>query len=604
MIILYGVPASLGVGIGNVYFIEAACFNVTLNEIEPDRVHEEHQRFQLALEKAKEKTALAREKTNLLDNKEIKEIWNAHSLFFDDPFIQEKIEDLITQQCMNAEYAVHKVFQDQSKQFAALNNERFVLDLKDIENRILSELTTLSTVRLSDLPSNAVIVAKELYPSQTAELFSHKVAGIITEVGGTTSHTAIIARSLEIPAVVGLEGIMSQLSAGQKVVVDGFDGTIIINPSVPVQKKYHSKMVEFQEKEQSLIHCALGTSQTSDGKYVQISANMELPAEVNQVQKYCAEGVGLFRTEFLFVQQDFHNHIGEDKQYEIYKSVLQKICDNPHAKKSDQQYVIFRTIDIGGDKFFEKDNISKYKEPNPFLGKRAVRLCLSSEGMEFFKTQMKALIRASMHGDLRIMFPFITTVEEIIEIKKIYADCQEELRQRNIPFREDIPLGTMVEIPSAALIVDILIDEVDFFSIGTNDLIQYTMAVDRNNEQVNYMYDPINMAVLRLIRDTVKAAKSKGKWVGVCGDMASYPSLAAILVGLGVDELSVPAMYIPIIKETIRSVAYQKLSSIVYSKIMKSRTNKDIREKVKKHIIPLLPKIVVEEFLSEWEKKL
>jgi len=594
LIILYGIPASIGIGIGKAYYIETKCPVVRKKTLEAEEIVAEEKRLLKALKKAETNILKQKEKFSIYGKKELEDIYSAHSLFFSDPELKTKLLGIINAEKVNAEYAVNKVFEEQIK---FQQNERFILDLKDIKNRILSELSPEIIVKISDLPEDAIIIAKELYPSQTAELFHHKVAGIITEMGGATSHTAIIARTLEIPAVVGLENLFSKINHGDTVIVNGSEGTVIVNPSKKVLQNYKRKRKAFVQKEKTLLKCAIEPSKTIDNKYMQISANIELPEEIILVKKYCAEGIGLFRTEFLF-----HEHLKEfqkeeERQFKIYKKVLQNIS------KDDSQYVIFRTFDIGGDKFFNLINYP-YKESNPFLGKRAARLYLDKEGKEVFKIQLRALLRASIYGNMRIMFPFITTIEEIREIKKIYIECVDELKREKYPIKENIPLGIMIEIPSAAINADILAEEVDFFSIGTNDLIQYTLAVDRNNENVNYLYDPFNLAVLRLIKEVIKVAKKKGKWIGICGEMASYPTGAIILTALGIDELSVPPMYVPIIKEVIRNISFRNIRNIVNTHIFTSKDTKETKENIKKYILPILPKIIKEEFLSEWEKKL
>lgn len=603
MKILEGSPASLGIGIGKVMFIDTACFHISERKLVESEIQDEIDRFSTALEEAKNKLHQARERSSILPAKEIQDIYHAHSQFFEDPVIMEKIIKNIRDQKMNAELAVQTVFEEQIQLFSKID-ERYSLDLKDVRQRILTELTSHFVSTIDNLTSDSVIVARELYPSQTADLFTHRVAGLVTEVGGSTSHTAIIARSLEIPSVVGLGDVQGQVEPGQQIIVDGFTGKVILDPTPEVIEQYHKKRVNFIKTEEKLVKCSRQESKTKDGKYVQISANMELPYEIVQAKKYCAEGVGLFRTEFLFVQQSIRDSSSEDEQYEIYKRVVSDLgSKSPQKKAGMNNYVIFRTIDMGGDKFIFTDRHFR-DEPNPFLGTRAIRLCLSDEGRKFFKTQLRAMLRAAVHGNLWIMVPFISTLEEIVEVKKIFKECCSELEKRKVPFNKNIPLGSMIELPSAAIIADVLIKEVDFFSIGTNDLIQYTLAVDRKNENVNYLYDPLNLAVLRLIEHTVQAAKKEKKWVGICGEMASSPITSIILIGLGVDELSVTPMYVPIIKETMKNINYSQVAEIVRDKIMSGRTQKEIYAAVRSNILPMIPDLIQKEFFSEWETKL
>ncbi len=603
MKILEGSPASLGIGIGKVVFIDTTHFHISEHLLSDSEVQEEIDRFSEALETAKQKLHQAREKSSILPTKEIQDIYHAHSQFFEDPVIMEKIILQIREQKKNAELAVQSVFEEQKKLFSRID-ERYSLDLKDVRQRILTELTSHIVSSIDNLTSDSVIVARELYPSQTADLFTHRVAGLVTEVGGHTSHTAIIARSLEIPCVVGLGDVQGQVEPGQEIIVDGFTGKVIFEPTSKVIEQYHKKRVHFIKTEEKLIQCSLEESKTKDGKYVQVSANMELPNEIVQAKKYCAEGVGLFRTEFLFVQQSIVTSSTEDEQYDIYKRVVSDLgAKSPQHNAGMNNYVIFRTIDMGGDKFIFTDQHFR-DEPNPFLGTRAIRLCLSDEGRKFFKTQLRALLRAAVHGNLWIMVPFISTVEEMWEVKRIFKECCKELEERNLPYDAHVPLGSMIELPSSAVIADVLIKEVDFFSIGTNDLIQYTLAVDRKNENVNYLYDPLNLAVLRLIQQTIQAAKKEKKWIGVCGEMASSPITSLILIGMGVDELSVTPMYVPIIKATMRNIHYEKVRKVVREKIMVCHSREEIYEAVRHHIIPMIPDLIQKEFFSEWEMKL
>jgi phosphotransferase system enzyme I (PtsI) len=391
-------------------------------------------------------------------------------------------------------------------------------------------------------------VADELTPSDTAMLNRDNVAGFITEKGSKTSHTAIMARSLGIPAVAGLEGICNLLENGCTILMDGYSGKIFLNPSPDTRSTYQALAAEKDHVEEGLESLRDTDPVTQDGQRIALAANIELPDELDEVEASGAEGIGLYRTEFLYFNRT--EPPDEEEQYAVYKKVAEKIA--PHS-------VIIRTLDIGGDKPTECLDLGH--EENPFLGCRAIRFCLNNPGI--FKTQLKAILRAGLHGNLKMMFPMISGYEELLHAKALLAEAAEELRARGTPFQEEMELGVMIEVPSAAIVASMLAREVKFFSIGTNDLLQYLMAVDRGNERIAHLHDPSNPAVVRILKMVVDAAHEAGIWVGVCGELAGDIEFTPLLIGIGIDELSMSASLVPRVKKAIRSLDVQACREVV-----------------------------------------
>ncbi|MFZ4716959.1 MAG: phosphoenolpyruvate--protein phosphotransferase [Chthoniobacterales bacterium] len=478
-------------------------------------------------------------------------IFDAHLLVLEDPSLIDEVLKGIRIGKHNAEFAFQSVTHRFAKNLASIDDpylrERAV-DLEDVSRRVIRHLLGKSGQRLTGHDRNHIIVADELTPSDTATLNRGNVAGFITEKGSRTSHTAIMARALGIPAVVGLEKICSNLANGDVVLMDGYSGKVILNPSAATLERYQRLAEEKEHIEEGLGTLRESESVTLDGRHITLSANIELPEELDDVAACGAEGIGLYRTEFLYFNRTTPPE--EEEQYAVYRKVAERTA--PHG-------VIIRTLDIGGDKPTESLDLGH--EENPFLGCRAIRFCLRNP--EIFKTQLRAILRAGIHGHLRMMFPMISGYEELLHAKSLLGEAVEELRARGVPHQADMELGIMIEVPSAAIIAETLAREVSFFSIGTNDLLQYLMAVDRGNERIAHLHDPANPAVVRILKIVIDAAHEAGIWVGICGELAGDIEFTPMLVGLGIDELSASAALVPRVKKAIRSLDLSSCRELV-----------------------------------------
>jgi len=478
-------------------------------------------------------------------------IFDAHLLVLEDPSLIDEVLKRIRQEKHNAEFVFHSVSQKFIRTLSSIDDpylrER-AIDLEDVTRRVLHQLLGKTGQRLGGHNRSHIIVADELTPSDTATLSRDNIAGFITEKGSKTSHTAIMARALGIPAIVGLDGITAELESGCTILMDGYSGKIFINPSSATRAAYQSLAEQKEHVEEGLESLRNADPVTWDGKRIALAANIEIPEELEDVAASGAEGIGLYRTEFLYFNRPVPPD--EEEQYAVYRQVAERVA--PHA-------VIIRTLDIGGDKPTECLDLGH--EENPFLGCRAIRFCLNNP--EIFKTQLRAILRAGMHGHVRIMFPMISGLEELLHAKALLAEAAAELKAAGKPFREDVELGIMIEVPSAAIMAGMLAREVKFFSIGTNDLLQYLMAVDRGNDRIAHLHDPANPAVVRILKTVVDAAHDAGIWVGVCGELAGDIEFTPILVGLGIDELSTGTAMVPRIKKAIRSLDMEACRQVV-----------------------------------------
>ncbi|WP_099159938.1 phosphoenolpyruvate--protein phosphotransferase [Virgibacillus ndiopensis] len=547
MVNINGIAASSGIAIAKAYQLVTPSLSFERKTI--NNPNEEVERLNKALETSKQELEKIKEHAKKEIGDEHAEIFSAHLLVLSDPELINPIKDKIKTENMMAEAALEDTANMFIEMFKTMDNaymrER-AADIQDVTKRVLAHLLGVTFPDPALIDEEVIVLAQDLTPSDTAQLNRQFVKGFATDIGGRTSHSAIMARSLEIPAVVGTKDISSTVQQHDMVIVDGIEGTVIINPSEDDIATYKQKQIAYEQQKEVWAQLKDEPTVTSDGEQVELVANIGTPDDVHGVLNNGGEGVGLYRTEFLYMGKS--ELPTEDEQYDAYKSVLKQMGDKP---------VVVRTLDVGGDK--ELSYLDLPNELNPFLGFRAIRFCLENEPV--FRTQLRALLRASVHGNLKIMFPMIATLEEFRQAKAILLDEEENLTREGIDVSNDIEVGIMVEIPSTAVIAQQFANEVDFFSIGTNDLIQYTMAADRMNERVSYLYQPYNPAILNLINNVIEAAHAKDKWVGMCGEMAGDPIAIPILLSLGLDEFSMSATSILPARTQIRSLSKEKLAS-------------------------------------------
>lgn len=532
-----GIAASRGYAIGQVV-IKNDCEICITTDYDID-VNEEKARLHDAIEASRKQIELLKDKTRIEMGEAEAAVFDSHIMLLDDPEFTGAASGAIDSENRSAENAVNEVVNMYISIFSDLEDEYMrerAADVKDVGDRILRNLTGNTDSCLCHLPDNAVVVAHDLTPSDTAQLDRKKVVAFLTDIGGRTSHSAIMARTLEIPAVVGLGDITSSVKDGDSVIVDGVEGIVIINPDKVAIALYEEKKAKLEIEKNRLKSLINTKTVTKSGKEILVAANIGSPEDVDSVIRNGGDGIGLFRTEFLYMDRD--ELPSEEEQFEAYKYVVEKMEGKP---------VAIRTLDIGGDK--KLPYLDLPQETNPFLGYRAIRLCL--DRMDIFKVQLRAMLRASSYGQLQILLPMISSIEEFLETKELILNCMEELRKEGRTFNENIKTGIMVEIPAAAIMADEFAKHVDFFSIGTNDLIQYTLAADRMNESISYLYNPMHPAVLRLIRMTIDAAHKEGKWCSMCGEMAGDEEAIPTLLEYGLDEFSMSASSMLRAKEVI-----------------------------------------------------
>jgi phosphoenolpyruvate-protein phosphotransferase (PTS system enzyme I) len=567
---LLGIPASNGIAIAKAFKIEETVFNISQKKA--NSIEAEKKRFAAAILKAKQDIIKIRQIVSKKIDEEHAQVFDAHLQMLEDPEIIDQTLNELNNQGFIVEYHFQSVAKNVADMFSAMDNaymrERAV-DVKDVARRVLSHLTKTPLADPSLIDEQVVIIAKDLTPSDTATLDKKFVLGFATEIGGKTSHSAIMARSLEVPAIVGTKQLLVSIKHGETLIIDGTKGELIINPNLE-QIKFYNDLIKSDKqtslKLKSLVNVA---TTTKCGHRLELAANIGSDDDLQQVLDNGAEGIGLYRTEFLYMKNT--RLPTEEEQYNAYKKVLDKL----HHQK-----VIIRTLDIGGDK--DLPYLKIQKEDNPFLGHRALRYCLDNQ--ELFKIQLRALLRANKHGNLHVMFPMVATLEEVFAAKKIVKEVEIELKKTQVI--KDYKLGIMIEIPSAALIAEILIKEVDFFSIGTNDLIQYTMAADRINQKVAYLYQPFNPGVLKLIKHVIDASHAAGKWTGMCGEMAGDLTASVMLLGLGLDEFSMSASSILPMRNLLAKLdlASAKALSI---KLMKLGSHHKIKQELENYLSKL-----------------
>lgn len=498
-------------------------------------------------------------------------IFEAHLMILDDPELLRTAKDKIKTEKVNAEWALKGTTDSLIEVFQNMDNEYMrerTADIKDVTDRIINILIGIEQSDLSNLSEEVIVVARDLTPSDTAQMDKEKVLGFVTEIGGRASHSAIMARTLGMTAVVGVEGITDQIKDGNIVVLDGEEGYVYINPDEKIIAQYSKKKKEYDAFRCQLRELVGKESKTKDGFEKELSANIGTPKDVDAVCKNDGEGIGLYRTEFLYMDRD--RLPTEEEQFTAYKVVVEKMAGKP---------VVIRTLDIGGDK--EVSYLDLPQEMNPFLGYRAIRLCL--DRTDIFKTQLRALLRASACGNIKIMFPMISSREELRKAKKILEEVREELRENKVKFNENLEVGMMIEVPAAAIMSDVFAKEVDFFSIGTNDLIQYTTAVDRGNQEIAYLYSQFHPALLRLLKLVIDNGHKEGIWVGMCGEVAGDPQMIPLLIGMGLDEFSMSPACILRARRIVRNISFAEMKEHV-SKVLNLSSASEVEKYIQSHI--------------------
>ena len=548
---LTGIPASPGIAIGTALVLGSRITDIEKNHIRQEDVESEVNTLEQAIDTTKKLVLELQEKVL----KELKDqearIFDAHLLILDDYTLINSVKEAIKNNLVSADYAFYDKIQYYVKAIGRIKDpymkERGA-DIRDVASRVIANMHGKEFEELKKLPGQRIIISTELNPSDTILMDRENVQAFATETGSRTSHAAIIARSMNIPAVVAVAPNISQVRSGDILIVDGYQGIVIINPSVASLNFYTRKETIGGKINEDLMGEINLRPETIDGYRIQLTANIEVLEDVKEAEKHKVAGIGLYRTEYLYINSN--DLPDEDQQYKAYSTVVVEMGNKP---------VIIRTLDLGGDKI--KTNVNLYLEKNPFLGYRAIRLCLGN--IELFKTQLRAILRASVHGNVKIMFPMISCMEEVDKSLLVLEETKKELHSKNIPFSKSMEIGIMIETPSAAILADKLAAKVDFFSIGTNDLIQYTLAVDRTSEKVAYLYQPTNPSILTLIKYVVDAARKHGIWVSVCGEMAGDPQYIPLLMGLGISELSMSPVSINLIRKIIRNSRMYEAEELV-----------------------------------------
>ncbi len=562
--VLKGIGASPGVVIGPAFLLDYHKVKILKRQIEKGEIDQEKERFVKGVSEAENQI-----KKLIADiPEELREhsgIFEAHLLILKDRMVYERTLRLISEEQINAEWALNNALDHARELFEQVKDqyirERFE-DIKYVVRRVQKLLSGSPSVDFSQLEEPVILVAHDLSPADTVQMAKEKILAFVTDMGSRTSHTAILGRSLGLPAVVGLENATSSIFSGETLIVDGLYGEVVVNPDDELLRHYREKQEDYIRYRLDVIQYSNLPAETQDGFRFKIKANIEFLEEISSVISNGAEGIGLYRTEVMYLA---HKELPiEEELFLAYKEVVERMSPFPTT---------IRTLDIGGDKFLS--SVSQDDESNPALGLRAIRLCLKESNL--FRTQLRAILRASAYGDVRMLFPLISGKSEIIQVKEHLEKTKDELRREGIPFNEDIKTGIMIEVPSAVLLADVLAKEVDFFSIGTNDLIQYSLAIDRGNEYVAHLYEPLHPGVLRMIYRTIEAAHEAGIEAAVCGEMAGEPMYLPVLIGMGLDELSMNALDIPKIKRMIRMSNQNQCGALVRD-ILECSTAQKIRE--------------------------
>ncbi|MFH1837213.1 MAG: phosphoenolpyruvate--protein phosphotransferase [Candidatus Omnitrophota bacterium] len=578
---LKGIPAAPGIAIAKVYFYGTEDIVPREHSIQDKDIPDEVIRFKEALKQTRKEILAIEKKISKEMGVEHGKIFSAHLLVLEDSVLVQEVVSRLKKKKKNIESIFAEVLNKYISVLSAAKDEYLrdrISDITDVGKRILRNLLGQKEKSLDKIEEKSIVVAYDLSPSDTAMMPKGSVLGFVTDIGGRTSHTAIMAKSLEIPAVVGLETITDVVKNGDQLIVDGIHGVVIVNPTKQLLVKYQEEKRRYEYLEHELVELKTLPSETLDGKKFIVAGNIELPEDVASVIAHGAEGIGLYRTEYFYMnRQDLPT---EEEQFNAYRSVAEKI--SPHC-------VVIRTLDLGGDKFLSQLDVPK--EMNPFLGWRAIRFCLARPAI--FKTQLRAILRASAYGNLKLMYPMISGVGEFRQANALLEKVKKDLRSKGVPFNEKMPVGAMIEVPSAAITSDILAKEADFFSIGTNDLIQYSLAVDRVNEKIAYLYEPTHPAVLSLIKMVIDNGHKEGIPVALCGEMAGDVVLTMILLGLGLDEFSTSPIAVPEVKNIIRSVNSEDAKKIAID-VFKFTTGKEVQDFAKAKLKELVPEMLID----------
>jgi phosphotransferase system enzyme I (PtsI) len=561
-----GIGVSPGIAIGRALIIEkrvASVYRVPISDVE---IPGEVTRFFESLEKTRDELLELKQKVSRSMGDEYASIFEAHAMMVSDPSFADRVVQKIEEEQVNAEWALAEVQEELQARFASFDNEYLrerVADVKDVAERVLTNLQGIAHHDLSEIGHDVIIIADDLTPSDTVHFNRRPIVGFATEAGGRTSHTSIIAKSLFMPAIIGVPKLTRIVDNEELVIVDGYEGILLVNPTPAMIAEYMSRVTRHEEAEKKLLENRDVRAITKDQHQISLQANIELVEELGDAQKFGAEGIGLYRSEFLYISTS-PDLPTEDEHFNIYRKLAESTAPN---------WCVIRTFDLGGKKLAKE--MMGSKEDNPVLGLRALRLCMQHRDM--FKTQLRALLRASAFGKIKIMFPLVSGVQELRQVKTLVREIRQELEAQGVPYNKELQIGIMIEVPSAAVIADLLATEADFFAIGTNDLIQYSLAIDRGNENVSYLYEPLHPALLRLIKGVIDAGKKAGIPVSMCGEMASDPIYAIVLIGLGLEIFSMSPQSIPVIKNVIRSVRYKDCRRIAEIALNK-KTAQEIEE--------------------------
>lgn len=568
MVNLKGIGASPGIAVGKTLVKKEEKIEIDRKKISEDQVAEEIEKLHSALTEAKESLEQLKRETAEKFGEEEAEIFGAHLMILDDPEVIPAFEEKIKEEKLNAAAAVKDVVDQYAAMFSAMEDEYLKergADIKDVGMRIIKILLGVNTMA-EKMEEEVIIIAEDLTPSDTAQLETDKVLAFVTKDGSRTSHTAIMARSLGIPAVVGMgEGLLKEAEDGAEVIVDGTSGEVIFSPDEAVLAEYEEKLKDYEKEQERLKIFKDKKAVTKDGKEIEVVGNIGSTDDIEAVKEFGGEGIGLFRTEFLYMDRD--RLPTEEEQFAVYKKAAEEMGEQP---------VVIRTLDVGGDK--ELPYLDFPEELNPFLGYRAIRVCLERD--DIFEPQLRALLRASAYGNIKVMFPMISSVVELRAAKAKIAELKAELDEEGKAYNDEMEIGMMIEIPAAVMTADQLAEEVDFFSIGTNDLIQYTIAVDRMNEKIAEMHTPYHPAVLRMVKKTIEAGHEKGIWVGMCGEAAGDELLLPFLLGAGLDEFSMSAVTILRIKELLTKWT-EKEAAQKSAKVLELKTSEEVKDYLK-----------------------